>query len=114
MTDRIDFIETAAGIVVQKYQKQPYKDRMNTSEIKPADFDLQAALDWCQANGYTVRTWSNGARAWKGTIWPIRTTREIIRKRRELEQIVRAKMRQDPGKWHSEETTLQLDLAYDG
>lgn len=114
MTDRIDFIQTAAGVVVRKYSKQPYKDRIHSCETKPADFDLQAALDWCQTHGYTVRTWHGGARAWKGAIWPIRTSWQIVRKRQDLEQIALAKMRQEPGKWHHEETLLALDLAYDG
>jgi hypothetical protein len=83
-------------------------------EIKSADFDLEAALAWCESNGYTVRRWPGGARAWKGEPWVIRTGWQIVKLRRKLEARWRTEFRRNPGRWSSFDTLLSLDLAYDG
>jgi hypothetical protein len=114
LPDRIDFIQTPQGTAVRRYIRHPFRDRMYKHDTKPPNFDLDAALDWCTQNGYTVRKWNGGARAWKGAPWPIRTAWQIMRKRHDIEQIALAKMKANPGKWHTEESILQLDLAYDG
>jgi len=83
---RIDFRQTPHGWHVAKY---PYGWTASTrplyQEDKPAGFDLEAALAWCQANGWSVRRWPGGARAWKGQPLPIRSAVDIIRLRRRLE-----------------------------
>ena len=108
MTDRIDFLPCTAGTIVQKFEKQPWRDRLISSEIKPQDFDLQAALEWCTNNGYTVRVGTWGARAWKGQPWVIRTREQIKRKRARAEDTAFSSQ-PDP-----HVTTLQIDFAYDG
>ena len=107
MTDRIDFLASAAGTIVQKFEKQPWRDRLISSEIKPADFDLGAALEWCKANGYTVHVGHWGARAWKDAPWIIRTREQIKHKRAHAEDTAfdgQADTR----------ASLQIDFAYDG
>jgi len=116
--DRIDFtaLPDRGGVIVTKMRRDASasRDIPIESETKSVDFDLANALAWCKRNGYTVRQWYGGARAWKGPVWIIRTRQEIVQKRRDLEAQALAKFRQNPGKWHREESHLALDLAYDG
>jgi len=88
--DRVDLNQTPAGLVVAKFWKQdgrevPHPDGANVS----TEYDLEAAVAWLQANGYTVRCWPGGARGWKGSPWPIRTRGQIARRRQEVEAMVR-------------------------
>lgn len=114
--DRIDFTRLQDGrISVTKLRR----DAANRRDVPLEhdihnDLELKGALDWCRDNGYTVRRWYNGARAWRGQIWIIRTRYQIMRMRQELEAQALRKFRQEPGRWHQEESTLALDLAYDG
>lgn len=82
---RIDFAQTATGWKVSKY---PFgwtaKTRPLTCEEKPA-FDLDAALAWCSANGWHIRRWPGGARAFKGSPQPVRDQAAILRLRRQTE-----------------------------
>ena len=118
LPDRIDFTELPDGrVIVTKLRREPEerRDIPIDSETKSAGFDLERALGWCTANGYTVHRWTGGARAWKAEQpWVIRTRREIWKFRQRLENIALSKMRQNPGSWHPEESLLSLDLAYDG
>ena len=108
MTDRIDFLASAAGTIVQKFERQPWRDRLISSEIKPQGFNLEAALEWCTNNGYTVRVGTWGARAWKGQPWVIRTRYQIKRRREQAERAAFSSQA-DP---HT--TSLQIDFALDG
>ncbi len=74
--DRIDFLTLKNKTIVNKLEKHNGRDIVVSNVVK-TDFDLDAALDWCRANGYTVRTWDGGARAFKGSPWVIRTRRQI-------------------------------------
>ena len=71
--DRIDFDKMADGqVIVIKMRRNGRRSIPTQHEIKAADFDLDAALDWCRENGYTVHNWHYGARAWKGEApWPV-------------------------------------------
>ena len=89
--DRIDFTLMHDGrVIVLKFRRDetdPARPRdipiPGGHDIKPAGFDLDAALDWCQHNGYAIRRWEGGVRAWKGDKpWVIRTREQIQRKRR--------------------------------
>ena len=73
------------------------------SETKPG-FDVEAALDWCRSNGWTVRRWPGGARAWKHGLVPVRTSGAIIKLRDELRMNPRPDL---------EGHGVNLDLAYD-
>jgi hypothetical protein len=89
---RIDFAQTRSGVVVTKYQRlmtpDGPRDVVADYAIKP-DLDLDWALAWCEAHGFTVRRWPGGARAFRGKPWPIRTVGEIKRRREQVERDVR-------------------------
>lgn len=82
---RIDFVRTGETWTVKKY---PYGWTARTRSIEtatkaPGGFDLESALDWCRKNGWSVSTWENGARAWKGDPLPVRDASAVRRMRRE-------------------------------
>ena len=104
--DRIDFAVVATGVVVTKFWLVDGRSiPLNGGEMKPAGFDLEEALAWCEAHGYTVRRWKGGARAWLGVPWPVRTRAQILRKRSAVERQVFA--------GHADGHLLTLDFALD-
>jgi len=89
--DRIDFTVLADNqVVITKMRRDLSGPKprdiplVGGSSTKPAGFDLAEALAWCKDNGYTVRQWDTGARAWKGQPWVIRTRRGIKRAREQF------------------------------
>ena len=105
LPDRIDFTNLADGrVIVLKLRRDaadpaaprdiPLPD--NGHDIKPATFDLDAALAWCRRNGYTIRQWPGGARAWLGNPWVIRTRQQILQRRK------------------NNSCAVNLDFAFDG
>ena len=84
---RIDFVESGQGWQVRKY---PYGWTARTHplslEEKPAGFDLEAALAWCEQRHWQVRRWPGGARAWKGELLPVRDSSSIRAMRRQVER----------------------------
>ena len=95
--DRIDFLKLSDGRVnVLKLARHDGRDIPVGHEVKPAGFDLEEALAWCEVHSYTVRRWEGGARAWMGKPWVIRTAHQIrlLRSRNSCE--------------------VNLDFAYDG
>jgi len=97
MSDRIDFLVLKDTVVVNKFECREGRDIPISHSVKP-DFDLGAALAWCEGNGYTVRQWDTGARAWKGTPRVIRSRAQIIKARARF----------------SGEGKVHMDFAYDG
>jgi len=95
--DRIDFTELANGRVIILKLRRDETDHAAPRDIPLPDghsvkegFDLERALQWCEANGYVVRRWGKhdgiqaGARAWRGEKpWVIRTAGQIIRRRKQ-------------------------------
>ncbi len=83
---RIDFSVIRAGVIVNKFPENWYSDRAGpvSHEIKPPDFDLEAAIRWLQEHGWSVRRWSDGARAWRGPMLPVRDSVAIQRLRNKL------------------------------
>ena len=115
LPDRIDFTKLGDGrTIVQKLRRDTEtepgrpRDIPTSTEIKPAGFALVDALTWCRDNGYTVRQWTDGARAWHGKPWPIRTRAQIRRKRAQAEKQVNRTGGSENG------SLLSLDFAYDG
>jgi hypothetical protein len=108
LPDRIDFAVTATVVVVTKFWSIGGRDvAPRGPDTKPADFDLDGALAWCEENGYTVRRWDDGARAWKGdTPHPVRMRAQIWRRRERAE---RRALHGDGGG-----SVLSRDFAYDG
>jgi len=89
LPDRIDFAIVPSGVAVTKFWLVDGRSiPAHGGEMKPAGFDLEGALAWCEAHGYTVRRWDGGARAWRGVPWPVRTRAQIRRKRSEVERMV--------------------------
>jgi hypothetical protein len=75
---RIDFMDG-------KIRKYPWGWSASTRPIQERDAtaDEQAAgLQWCKENGWTVREWPCGGRAWKGEEKPVRDGITIQRLRR--------------------------------
>jgi hypothetical protein len=87
---RIDFIQEKDGWTVKKY---PFgwtaKTRPLHTNLKPASFDLDFALAWCEKKGWTVYRWQNGARAWKGAPKPVRDSATIMSLRRKSNDSIR-------------------------
>jgi len=85
--DRIDFTVTSENVIIIKFYRADGRDHPLPAEIKPAGFDLAGALAWCERNGYTIRRWPQGARAFKGEPWPIRAKAQIRKRRDEVESL---------------------------
>jgi hypothetical protein len=121
-TQRIDFTALSDGrVVVTKMHRDPEgrRDVPHGTETKPAGFDLDAAIAWCEANGYTVLWWYDGAgnksaRAFRGEPWPVRRNWEVKRLRDQLNDAWLRQFHQEPGKWHPIERLLGMDLAFAG
>jgi len=107
--DRVDLFITSKGVTVTRFWHQDGRDvpSPDGAELKPVDFPLADAIAWLKFNGYTVRQWPNGARAFKGQPWPIRNTAGILRRRAEVEALAQA------GQLPSGFTWSALDFAYD-
>ncbi len=84
---RIDFIVSPTCIRVIKFPEghHPGDPYAGLSDY-PTTWDMENALEWCEAHGWSVFRWPGGARAFLGKPWPIRTTAEIRRMRQRLEQ----------------------------
>jgi hypothetical protein len=88
---RMDFIQFGALWQVRKF---PYgwtaKTHPLITEQKPTDFDLEAALNWCEQHHWQIRRWPGGARAWKGEPMPVRDASTIRYLRRQVEKALQA------------------------
>lgn len=101
---RIDLYQNPGGLFVLKFSdgwtaSTPAYDRHLTP-----DWTIDAAARWLEENGWTVRRWPGGARAWLGRLLPIRTRAQIARKR---EQLLRSGPPDPAIQIHT------LDLAFD-
>jgi len=107
--DRVDLVIHSQGVTVTRFWHQDGRDvpSPDGAELKPVDFPLADAIAWLKANGYTVRQWPNGARAFRGQPWPIRNTAGILRRRAEVEALAQA------GRLPSSFAWSALDFAYD-
>jgi len=105
---RIDFRVLESGVAVTKFDR--VQDRSipweQGCEIKRAwgRKELDDALAWCEENGYIVRRWAGGARAFKGELFSIRSASQINRMRDRLERAALA------GK---SDSGMFFDLRYD-
>ena len=92
--DRIDFSVRFDGTIqimeLRRDMANPGRPRdipiPDRTRVKPAGFDLEAALNWCRSNGYIVRQITGSARAWLGGAWVIRTRSQIKRRRERAER----------------------------
>lgn len=84
---RIDFVKI---LNVWRVKKFPYgwtaKTHPLTDETKGPEFDLESSLTWCEQNGWNVRRWPGGGRAFKGEPMPVRTGAAIMSMRRNVEK----------------------------
>jgi hypothetical protein len=89
---RIDFIKLGGN--TWQVRKYPYGWTARTHPIgvdeKPADFDLEAALVWCEQHHWQIRRWPDGARAWKGELLPVRDASAIRAMRRQVDKNILA------------------------
>jgi predicted RNA-binding protein len=82
---RIDLIQQDGKWLVSKY---PYGWTAKTRPISKSELDQQAAdqaLAWLKAEGWTVREFPGGARAWRGEVKPIRDQATIRMLRRQID-----------------------------
>jgi len=121
LPDRIDFVEAGDRWTVTKFWRVRGRDRvLNGPDHKPPEFDIQVALAWCRANGYTVHQWPGGARAWRSAEpWPVRRAHEIVRVRARLDSewwqlSARAHSQDDWRRVTNLRRLLAHDLAFDG
>ena len=117
--DRIDFTAVGESVRVTHFDRRGMNDipREHFTVEELGDTPkrwLQRICAWLEEHGYSTFWWGTGARAFRGKPWPIRTRREIFRKRQQIEEAALYLLRTDPGRWHDEETLMQLDLAYAG
>jgi hypothetical protein len=81
---RIDIMQVSDKWIVKKY---PYGWTGKTrplSEKQLPDAEAEAAVQWCKKNGWTVREFPGGARAWKGEVKPVRDASTIMKMRRQV------------------------------
>ena len=93
--DRIDFYILSSGISVTKFdhigdRSIPWEKGSRVKEWGKVELDQ--AIAWCEENNYIVRRWpsgdsafTEGARAFKGELFAIRTEGQMKRMRRRLE-----------------------------
>jgi hypothetical protein len=82
---RIDIMQVSGKWVVKKY---PYGWSAKTrplTEKQLSDSEAAFAINWCKQNGWTVREFPGGARAWKGEVKPVRDAMAIRSLRRQIE-----------------------------
>jgi len=83
---RIDFMLEAGTWKIKKF---PYGWTAKTKPISVTlsnQDEISAALDWCKVHRWTIRTWPNGARAWRGEAMPVRSTSDIRYLRRQIDR----------------------------
>ena len=102
---RLDFHVTPQGVVLAKF-KRCQSVYMPTERTIKTEFDLENSIAWCLANGWTVRRWPNGARAWKGAAVPIRDQQAAERTQRDFPLPA---VEAEPG-----ELPAEYDYRYDG
>ena len=103
---RIDLFQIPAGVLVHKYPHYWTAATPPASTTTNAAMSLDAMVAWLNENGWTVRRWPGGARAWKGEMLPVRSRYQIKRKREEL------KARWQEGNAQGVQIHA-IDLAYD-
>lgn len=102
---RIDFERLRNGKVIINKMGKGLKGNLFVDNSKTVEnFDLAGALNWCRSNGWTVRQWPTGARAWKHGLEPVRSKYEILKLRDQLREHPRPEL---------EGAGYTLDLAYD-
>jgi len=92
---RVDFYPLPDGRVAVTKMRREGQRSIPLEELALVERDTEELLAEYEANGYTVRRWNGGARAWLGKPWLIRTASQI--------QVMRSR---NP---HS-----QIDFAFDG
>ena len=75
---RVDFCQLSGGNVVVTEMRREGQRSIPLGEPTVVTRDLASLLTEYEANGYTVRRWDSGARAWLGKPWPIRTASQIM------------------------------------
>lgn len=109
--DRYDFKMFEGDLWCYEYERRGRVDALKKPPY-PITEGVESSLDFwvdtLKEEGYAVRSWPGGARAWKGgKPWPIRNGAQIRRRRIEVEGDARRNRLFDPNFNY-----LSLDLAY--
>lgn len=91
LPDRIDMTVLPDGkLAVMEYERIEGRD-VQAGPGQTTNRDINRMVVSLRSLGYTVRMWAGiGARAWKGTPWPIRNRHQIKRARKRAEARARA------------------------
>lgn len=83
---RIDLFENPQGyILVLKWRKGWAPGAPPCANDQNTEMDLDEMVDWLEREGWTIRRWPGGARAWRDGLRIIRTRGQILRKRKQLQ-----------------------------
>jgi hypothetical protein len=82
---RVDFLKLDDGWHLQKFPHGWTAKTPAISDVLKTEAEIEAAIQWCQEQGWTVRRWNSGARAWKGEVKPVRDRAGILAMRRRVE-----------------------------
>jgi hypothetical protein len=104
---RVDMISTPTqGVLVRKYAAGWTASSVAADIHFNQEQSLEQMIAWFEAQGWTVRKWPGGARAFRGKPLPVRSGPEIANLRR--------KMRARPGDYPELAGIIcTLELAYD-
>jgi hypothetical protein len=84
-TTRIDFIKLAGKFYVKKFPFGWTAKTRPIQETEKTEAEWEKAILWCESNGWNVRRWPDGARAWMGPVLPVRDAAGIRAMRRKAE-----------------------------
>jgi len=99
---RIDLFKQPSGEVFVREYAEGWTASSHPVDMHTSVETFETCLAWLRSNGWHIRAWHNGARAWKDEIMPVRTTADIWRKRRYYERYP------DPNI-----SMVNIDFAYD-
>lgn len=104
--DRVDFVWTSQVFAINTFREVYGKWYAVGHEAHPAEAvsTLEDRLTALEQNGWTVRRWPGGARAWRNGLVPVRKAWAIKKLRDDLARTVRPEL---------EGVAWSLDLAYD-
>jgi len=86
-TTRIDFLILGGKYFIHKYPFGWTAKTRPIQELEKTQAEWEQAVLWCEASGWTVYRWPEGARAWRGKAMPIHDAHTIRRMRTRIDKI---------------------------
>ena len=107
--NRIDFLKGLDCVQIWFFEPAERQAQEKNYYEKPKDYDVEAFLKILEYYGWKIRRWDNGARAFRGEPFPIRSAMQIIKVRDRLT----AEATRNGGTHPRGLDLKTLDLAYD-